>query len=134
MQEEVKWRQQMLSQNDKLLQSLRVELKVYEQLEEERRKQPGTRRSAQGPCREAGSPGQGRAAHFFLRHCHPGRSWWAMKSPLPKMERGKWEDSGVGQLRTGCPLGPAGHRTLGCGNRVCSQPSCGVLVKVRGGH
>lgn len=59
MQEEVKWRQQMLSQSDKLLQSLRVELKVYEQLEEERRKQPGTRRSAQGPCREAGSPGRG---------------------------------------------------------------------------
>lgn len=45
MQEEVKLRQQLLSQNDKLLQSLRVELKVYEKLEEEHRRPPGTRRS-----------------------------------------------------------------------------------------
>ncbi|KAM6170018.1 LOW QUALITY PROTEIN: CDK5 regulatory subunit-associated protein 2 [Rhynchocyon petersi] len=36
-QEEVKLRQQLLSQNDKLLQSLRVELKVYEKLDEEHR-------------------------------------------------------------------------------------------------
>ncbi|XP_075416523.1 CDK5 regulatory subunit-associated protein 2 isoform X2 [Tenrec ecaudatus] len=36
-QEEVKLRQQMLSQNDKLLQSLRMELTVYEKLDEERR-------------------------------------------------------------------------------------------------
>ncbi|XP_006865738.1 PREDICTED: CDK5 regulatory subunit-associated protein 2 [Chrysochloris asiatica] len=37
-QEEVKLRQQLLSQNDKLLQSLRVELKVYEKLDEEHRR------------------------------------------------------------------------------------------------
>lgn len=35
VQEEVKWRQQLLSQNDQVLQSLRVELKVYEKLDEE---------------------------------------------------------------------------------------------------
>ncbi|KAF7468751.1 hypothetical protein GHT09_020356 [Marmota monax] len=34
-QKEVKWRQQLLSQNHKLLQSLRVELKVYVRLDEE---------------------------------------------------------------------------------------------------
>lgn len=34
-QEEVKWRQQLLWQNHKLLQSLRVELKVYVKLDEE---------------------------------------------------------------------------------------------------
>uniref|UniRef100_A0A8D1LD36 CDK5 regulatory subunit-associated protein 2 n=1 Tax=Sus scrofa TaxID=9823 RepID=A0A8D1LD36_PIG len=38
MQEEAKLRQQQLSQNDKLLQSLRVELKVYEKLDEEHRR------------------------------------------------------------------------------------------------
>ncbi|XP_051019193.1 CDK5 regulatory subunit-associated protein 2 isoform X1 [Acomys russatus] len=45
VQEEVKSRQQLLSQNDKLLQSLRVELKVYEKLNEEQRK---LQRVAQG--------------------------------------------------------------------------------------
>uniref|UniRef100_A0A5F9CA31 CDK5 regulatory subunit-associated protein 2 n=1 Tax=Oryctolagus cuniculus TaxID=9986 RepID=A0A5F9CA31_RABIT len=40
VQEEVKLRRQLLSQNDKLLQSLRVELKVYEKLEEEHRRPP----------------------------------------------------------------------------------------------
>ena len=39
----MKSRQQLLSQNDKLLQALRVELKVYEKLDEEHRKpQRGT--------------------------------------------------------------------------------------------
>ncbi|XP_077824313.1 CDK5 regulatory subunit-associated protein 2 isoform X7 [Macaca mulatta] len=38
VQEEVKLRQQLLSQNDKLLQSLRVELKAYEKLDEEHRR------------------------------------------------------------------------------------------------
>uniref|UniRef100_A0A2K6GSM6 CDK5 regulatory subunit-associated protein 2 n=1 Tax=Propithecus coquereli TaxID=379532 RepID=A0A2K6GSM6_PROCO len=38
VQEEVRLRQQLLSQNDKLLQSLRVELKVYEKLDEEHRR------------------------------------------------------------------------------------------------
>ncbi|XP_006917149.1 CDK5 regulatory subunit-associated protein 2 isoform X7 [Pteropus alecto] len=37
VQEEAEWRQQLLSQNDKLLQSLRVELRVYEKLDEEHR-------------------------------------------------------------------------------------------------
>ncbi|XP_055207783.2 CDK5 regulatory subunit-associated protein 2 isoform X3 [Gorilla gorilla gorilla] len=38
VQEEVKLRQQLLSQNDKLLHSLRVELKAYEKLDEEHRR------------------------------------------------------------------------------------------------
>uniref|UniRef100_A0A8C0CUD4 CDK5 regulatory subunit-associated protein 2 n=1 Tax=Balaenoptera musculus TaxID=9771 RepID=A0A8C0CUD4_BALMU len=38
VQEEVKVRQQLLAQNDQLLQSLRVELKVYEKLDEEHRR------------------------------------------------------------------------------------------------
>ncbi|XP_004411600.1 PREDICTED: CDK5 regulatory subunit-associated protein 2 [Odobenus rosmarus divergens] len=38
VQEEAKLRQQLLSQNDELLQSLRVELKVYQRLEEEHRR------------------------------------------------------------------------------------------------
>ncbi|XP_054219252.1 CDK5 regulatory subunit-associated protein 2 isoform X4 [Homo sapiens] len=38
VQEELKLRQQLLSQNDKLLQSLRVELKAYEKLDEEHRR------------------------------------------------------------------------------------------------
>uniref|UniRef100_A0A2R9C3H3 CDK5 regulatory subunit-associated protein 2 n=1 Tax=Pan paniscus TaxID=9597 RepID=A0A2R9C3H3_PANPA len=38
VQEEVKLKQQLLSQNDKLLQSLRVELKAYEKLDEEHRR------------------------------------------------------------------------------------------------
>uniref|UniRef100_A0A8C6FA46 CDK5 regulatory subunit-associated protein 2 n=1 Tax=Monodon monoceros TaxID=40151 RepID=A0A8C6FA46_MONMO len=38
VQEEVKVGQQLLTQNDKLLQSLRVELKVYEKLDEEHRR------------------------------------------------------------------------------------------------
>lgn len=42
MQEEVKVRRQLLTQNDKLLQSLRVELKVYEKLDEEHRRLQGT--------------------------------------------------------------------------------------------
>ncbi|XP_040613261.1 CDK5 regulatory subunit-associated protein 2 isoform X6 [Mesocricetus auratus] len=45
VQEEMKSRQQLLSQNDKLLQSLRVELKVYEKLNDEHRK---LQREAQG--------------------------------------------------------------------------------------
>lgn len=43
MQEEVKLKQQLLSQNDKLLQSLRVELKMYERLDKEHKsRQQGT--------------------------------------------------------------------------------------------
>ncbi|XP_069332825.1 CDK5 regulatory subunit-associated protein 2 isoform X3 [Eulemur rufifrons] len=38
VQEEMRLRQQLLSQNDKLLQSLRVELQVYEKLDEEHRR------------------------------------------------------------------------------------------------
>uniref|UniRef100_A0A8C3WS28 CDK5 regulatory subunit-associated protein 2 n=1 Tax=Catagonus wagneri TaxID=51154 RepID=A0A8C3WS28_9CETA len=41
VQEEAKLSQQQLSQNDKLLQSLRVELKVYEKLDEEHRRPRG---------------------------------------------------------------------------------------------
>ncbi|XP_060056048.1 CDK5 regulatory subunit-associated protein 2 isoform X2 [Erinaceus europaeus] len=48
VQEEVKTRQQLLSQNDKLLQSLRVELKVYEKLDEDHRKPRGARTEAAG--------------------------------------------------------------------------------------
>lgn len=33
VQERLKWRQELLSQNNRLLQSLRVELKVYEKLD-----------------------------------------------------------------------------------------------------
>ncbi|XP_071073133.1 CDK5 regulatory subunit-associated protein 2 isoform X11 [Dasypus novemcinctus] len=47
-QEEVKLRQQLLSQNDKLLQSLRVELKVYEKLAEEHRRLGEARAEASG--------------------------------------------------------------------------------------
>ncbi|XP_021117822.1 CDK5 regulatory subunit-associated protein 2 isoform X4 [Heterocephalus glaber] len=55
VQEEVKLKQQLLSQNDKLLQSLRVELKMYEKLDEEhRRRQQEARAEALG----AGSKGQ----------------------------------------------------------------------------
>lgn len=49
MQEEAKWRQQLLSQNDELLQSLRVELRVYEKLDEEHRTPRGTGRSGPRP-------------------------------------------------------------------------------------
>lgn len=48
MQEEAKLRQQLLSQNDELLQSLRVELKVYKRLEEEHRRLRGTGRAVAG--------------------------------------------------------------------------------------
>ncbi|XP_060156537.1 CDK5 regulatory subunit-associated protein 2 isoform X3 [Globicephala melas] len=48
VQEEVKVRQQLLTQNDKLLQSLRVELKVYEKLDEEHRRLQETRAEASG--------------------------------------------------------------------------------------
>ncbi|XP_023583117.1 CDK5 regulatory subunit-associated protein 2 isoform X2 [Trichechus manatus latirostris] len=47
-QEEVKLRQQLLLQNDKLLQSLRVELKVYEKLDEEHRRPREARAEASG--------------------------------------------------------------------------------------
>lgn len=49
VQEEVKWRQQLLAQNNRLLQSLRVELKVFEKLDEEHRIPRGTRRPGPGP-------------------------------------------------------------------------------------
>ncbi|XP_058379877.1 CDK5 regulatory subunit-associated protein 2 isoform X2 [Diceros bicornis minor] len=59
VQEAVQLRQQLLSQNDKLLQSLRVELKVYEKLEEEHRRPREARAEASGegwrgqdPCSE----------------------------------------------------------------------------------
>ncbi|XP_029059414.1 CDK5 regulatory subunit-associated protein 2 isoform X1 [Monodon monoceros] len=48
VQEEVKVGQQLLTQNDKLLQSLRVELKVYEKLDEEHRRLQETRAEASG--------------------------------------------------------------------------------------
>ncbi|XP_061056004.1 CDK5 regulatory subunit-associated protein 2 isoform X2 [Eubalaena glacialis] len=48
VQEEVKVRQQLLAQNDQLLQSLRVELKVYEKLDEEHRRPRETRAEASG--------------------------------------------------------------------------------------
>uniref|UniRef100_A0A452RNZ4 CDK5 regulatory subunit associated protein 2 n=1 Tax=Ursus americanus TaxID=9643 RepID=A0A452RNZ4_URSAM len=50
VQEEAKLRQQLLSQNDELLQSLRVELKVYKRLEEEHRRlrEAGTEASGEG--------------------------------------------------------------------------------------
>ncbi|XP_066896973.1 CDK5 regulatory subunit-associated protein 2 isoform X4 [Kogia breviceps] len=48
VQEEVKVRQQLLAQNDKLLQSLRVELKVYEKLDEEHRRPRETGAEASG--------------------------------------------------------------------------------------
>ncbi|XP_038190685.1 CDK5 regulatory subunit-associated protein 2 isoform X9 [Arvicola amphibius] len=51
VQEEMKSRQQLLSQNDKLLQALRVELKVYEKLDEEHRK---PQREAQGEASKEG--------------------------------------------------------------------------------
>ncbi|XP_045152492.1 CDK5 regulatory subunit-associated protein 2 isoform X2 [Echinops telfairi] len=47
-QEEVKVRQQLLSQNDELLQSLRMELKVYEKLDEEHRRPREARAEASG--------------------------------------------------------------------------------------
>ncbi|XP_076999626.1 CDK5 regulatory subunit-associated protein 2 isoform X3 [Tamandua tetradactyla] len=47
-QEQVKLRQHLLSQNDKLLQSLRVELKVYEKLAEEHRRRREARAEASG--------------------------------------------------------------------------------------
>ncbi|XP_012577010.1 PREDICTED: CDK5 regulatory subunit-associated protein 2 isoform X2 [Condylura cristata] len=52
VQEELKSREQLLSQNDKLLQSLRVELKVHERLQEERRRarEAGAEVSGEG-CR-----------------------------------------------------------------------------------
>lgn len=54
VQEEVKLKQQLLSQNEKLLQSLRVELKVYEKLDEEHRK---LQREAQGEASAEGWKG-----------------------------------------------------------------------------
>lgn len=49
MQEEAKSRQQLLLQKDKLLQSLQMELKVYEKLAEEHQQlQRGTVCSGQG--------------------------------------------------------------------------------------
>ncbi|XP_064147604.1 CDK5 regulatory subunit-associated protein 2 isoform X2 [Loxodonta africana] len=46
--EEVELRQQLLSQNDKLLQSLRVELKVYEKLDEEHKRPREARAEVSG--------------------------------------------------------------------------------------
>uniref|UniRef100_A0A8C5VU46 CDK5 regulatory subunit-associated protein 2 n=1 Tax=Microcebus murinus TaxID=30608 RepID=A0A8C5VU46_MICMU len=48
VQEEMRLRQQQLSQNDKLLQSLRVELKVYEKLDEEHKRLREARAEASG--------------------------------------------------------------------------------------
>ncbi|XP_012657916.1 CDK5 regulatory subunit-associated protein 2 isoform X1 [Otolemur garnettii] len=55
VQEEMRLRQRLLSQNDSLLQSLRVELKVYEKLDEEHRRLREARESGEGwkgqePC------------------------------------------------------------------------------------
>ncbi|KAM8802867.1 CDK5 regulatory subunit-associated protein 2 [Rhynchonycteris naso] len=50
VQEELKWRQQLLSQNHQLLQSLRVELKVYKRLDEDhwRPREPRVEASGEG--------------------------------------------------------------------------------------
>ncbi|KAF6123570.1 CDK5 regulatory subunit associated protein 2 [Phyllostomus discolor] len=56
VQEEVKWRQQLLSQNDKVLQSLRVELKVYEKLDEEHRIPRESRAEASGEAWKGQDP------------------------------------------------------------------------------
>ncbi|XP_054440445.1 CDK5 regulatory subunit-associated protein 2 [Pteronotus mesoamericanus] len=48
VREELKWGQQLLSQNDKILQSLRVELKGYEKLDEEHRIPRESRAEASG--------------------------------------------------------------------------------------
>ncbi|XP_066112474.1 CDK5 regulatory subunit-associated protein 2 isoform X2 [Saccopteryx bilineata] len=48
VREELKWRQQLLSQNDQLLQSLRVELKVYERLDKDHRHPREPRAEASG--------------------------------------------------------------------------------------
>ncbi|XP_019503803.1 PREDICTED: CDK5 regulatory subunit-associated protein 2 isoform X1 [Hipposideros armiger] len=48
VQEEVQWRQQLLAQNNRLLQSLRVELKVFEKLDEEHRIPRESRAEATG--------------------------------------------------------------------------------------
>lgn len=56
MQEEVKWRQQLLSQNDQVLQSLRVELKVYEKLDEEHRIPAESRVEASGEAWKGQDP------------------------------------------------------------------------------
>ncbi|KAL1776267.1 CDK5 regulatory subunit-associated protein 2 isoform X2 [Sigmodon hispidus] len=62
VQEEMKSRQQLLAQNDKLLQSLRVELKVYEKLDEEHRQ---LQQAAQG---EASGEGWKRPDTFSKLH------------------------------------------------------------------
>ncbi|XP_053512119.1 CDK5 regulatory subunit-associated protein 2 isoform X2 [Artibeus jamaicensis] len=56
VQEEVKWRQQLLSQNDTVLQSLRVELKVYEKLDEEHRIPRESRAEALGEAWQGQAP------------------------------------------------------------------------------
>ncbi|XP_066223406.1 CDK5 regulatory subunit-associated protein 2 isoform X2 [Saccopteryx leptura] len=48
VREELKWRQQLLSQNDQLLQALRVELKVYERLDKDHRHPREPRAEASG--------------------------------------------------------------------------------------
>ncbi|KAM5258708.1 CDK5 regulatory subunit-associated protein 2 isoform 8-T9 [Hipposideros larvatus] len=48
VQEELQWRQQLLAQNNRLLQSLRVELKVFEKLDEEHRIPRESRAEATG--------------------------------------------------------------------------------------
>ncbi|KAG8518803.1 CDK5 regulatory subunit-associated protein 2, partial [Galemys pyrenaicus] len=57
VQEELKSREQLFSQNDKLLQSLRVELKVYERLQEEHRRaqEAGAEASGEGCKRQDAS-------------------------------------------------------------------------------
>ncbi|XP_036915051.1 CDK5 regulatory subunit-associated protein 2 isoform X1 [Sturnira hondurensis] len=56
VQEEVKWRQQLLSQNDTVLQSLRVELKVYKKLDEEHRIPRESRAEALGEAWKGQAP------------------------------------------------------------------------------
>ncbi|XP_027630366.1 CDK5 regulatory subunit-associated protein 2 isoform X7 [Tupaia chinensis] len=56
VQEEMELSQQLLSQNEKLLQSLRVELKVYEKLDEEHRRPGGARAEASGEGQKRQSP------------------------------------------------------------------------------
>ena len=100
----MKWRQQLLSQNDKVLQSLRVELKVYEKLDEEHRIPRGAGRS--GPRPLSASLCLGLSAHpnrvqrSFLKCCHltphvpPGHSRYILQQAFSEGAAGNMEGSG----------------------------------------
>lgn len=65
MQEGLKWRQELLSQNNRLLQSLRVELKVYEKLDAQHGIPRGT----------GAGPGLSRPGLCVGLSSHPGLTW-----------------------------------------------------------